>query len=310
MDKFYQDLQKQVKHLRLLLKNDNRILLITHRGCMDGHGCKMLMEKTFDNVFTVKLSPQDTDEYVKNLDVSKFDTIIFADIATHDQNFLNLDKVIVVDHHESNLDVSDPEKNIFIYNLDCGTKMLSRVLEAVTKKTRKTYSDLVDVINDYDLWIHADPRSKQLVKMFYANEEQQFTERFYDFKVKFTEDENEWYKGELENIERAYNETDIFELNGLNVGIMMHHEYINDLCHKAMTEDNFDIIILYNTMSKSVSVRSKHDEVNVGEMLTKLQIGGGHASAGGFRALDNDSFKKQTVYIAKYCKRFYKFLNI
>ena len=59
MDKFYQDLQKQVKHLRLLLKNDNRILLITHRGCMDGHGCKMLMEKTFDNVFTVKLSPQE-----------------------------------------------------------------------------------------------------------------------------------------------------------------------------------------------------------------------------------------------------------
>ena len=76
---------------------------------MDGHGCKMLMEKSFDNVFTVKLSPQDTDEYVKNLDTSKFDTIIFADIATHDQNFLNLDKVIVVDHHESNLDVSDPE---------------------------------------------------------------------------------------------------------------------------------------------------------------------------------------------------------
>ena len=310
IETFYADIQKQIKSLRTLLNDDNRILLITHRGCMDGHGCKMIMEKYFTNVFTVKLAPTDIDEYIENLRDETFDTVIFADICTSNKTFLKKPNVIAIDHHASNLDLLDVENNTFIYNLDCGTKLLTRLLEAVTKKPRKQYSDLVDLINDYDLWIHADERSQKIAKMFYANGEHEFTERFFNFKVKLTDEEESWYQGELDNIERLYNETDIFELEGLNVGIMMCTEYINDICHKAMNEDNFDIIICYNTSSKSVSVRNKHDEVDVGEMLSKLGIGGGHDSAGGFRAINEKEFKEKIGYIEKYCKRFYKFLII
>lgn len=42
---FYNDVQRQIKPLRRLLNDDSSILLITHKGCLDGHGCQMVMDK-------------------------------------------------------------------------------------------------------------------------------------------------------------------------------------------------------------------------------------------------------------------------
>lgn len=310
LDKFYDDMQSQVKNIRKILHPDNNILLITHKGCMDGHGCQMVMEKNFNNVFTVKLSPQDVDDYVYNLNPSDFDGIILADISTADEQFLRLENVMMVDHHESAMYLYDPTWQCFVYDFECGTKLLSRVVEVALKKSQKPYKDLINLINDNDMWLHQDPRSHQLQKHFYNVKNDEFTERFWSFKVNFTDEENTQYKQIMDDIENKFNECNIFDFDHINAGCIIGYEYINDLCHMALEKHKYDFIVFYNPRSKNGSIRCSNELIDVGKMLSELQIGGGHKLAAGFRSVDLQELKNHLNLIESYILKNYSFSKL
>lgn len=90
--------------------------------------------------------------------------------------------VFVFDHHEKTELINSTDKNVFI-NLDhCGTKIffhfLHRILGVFDLATFFALSDFVDVVNDYDMWIHDDPRSKEINTLLWEMGKEDFILRF------------------------------------------------------------------------------------------------------------------------------------
>ena len=298
MKQFYNDVQSQIKDLRSLFTDDSSILLLTHKGCLDGHGCQMLMEKNFNDVFTVKLSPGDTNAYVKALNTEDFDVIIFADLSTKDVGFLNKPNVVLVDHHSTAKELHNPLNNIFVYEDECGTYLLHKLIECIKQKQNNKLNDLVNVINDYDMWRLQDARSTALQALFYHVGEEKFTERFWDFKVKFNEEEVKWWDDTLTHRQKVYSELEIFQAEGSKVGFIFQTEFSNEYCDMALDDADIDVIVFIKPGVGSV--RTKRRDINVGQMLEDLGIGGGHPQAGGFRYNNDDAIRKCVEQIEAY----------
>lgn len=298
MKQFYTDVQRQIKTLRSLFTEDSSILLLTHKGCLDGHGCQMLMEKNFNDVFTVKLSPADTDSYVQTLNTDDFDVIIFADLSTKDKVFLNKPNTVLVDHHATAAELHNPSNNIFVYQDECGTYLLQKFIECIKQKQNKKLDDLVNVINDYDMWRLCDDRSKPLQALFYHIGEDTFTDRFWNFKVKFNEEEINWWKETLAHRKLIFDNMDVFQAEGSKVGFVFQTEFSNEFCDDALNELDIDVIVFVKP--RMGSVRTNRKDISVGKMLEDLGIGGGHDQAGGFRCQSDDAIRKCVEMIEDY----------
>ena len=307
---FYDDLRRNITQVRSILNDANTILLITHANCMDGMGCELLMEKLFSSVIVMKSSPQKVNDLVANLDASKYDAIVFADISTTNEDFLNNKHVMLVDHHDTASNLHDPDNLIFVYDFECGSKLLKRVIEAAKRKPLKQLDDLVDIINDYDLWIHNDKRSKKLAKTFYSRKsDEEFAERFWNFKVSFTQEEEEKFEEDAIKYEQIYNQLEIFELDQTLTGFAVFGSYNNDLCHDIMVRNKLRVAIIFNTQTRCASIRTVDEEVHLGEMMKEYGTGGGHPMAAGFRAINDDKLRDTLEFIDDYLYQNYPSLR-
>ena len=271
---------------------------------MDGMGCQLIMEKVFERVIVMKSTPQKVETLINNIDPSKYKAIVLADISTQNEEFLMLPQVMMVDHHDTAENMHDPDNAVFIYNFESGTKLLWRVIEAAIKKPLKKYSDLVDLINDYDLWEHKDPRSKKLAKLFYnRTSDDEFAERFWGFKVKFTEAEEKVFEEQAIEYEQTYSQLDIFELEDSNTVFAIHNSYNNDLCHDMMKRNNAEVAILFNPITRGGSIRTLSEEIHLGEMVQSMGIGGGHPMAAGFKCRTDDDLQDTLADIDQYIYR-------
>ena len=307
---FYDDIQKNIKKIRRILDPTKTVLLITHDNCMDGMGCQLLMEKTFENIIVLKSSPQKVNGLIENLDADKYDSIVLADISTTNEEFLSKDNVMLIDHHDTAQELHDPDNLIFVYNFECGTKLLHRVLEASFRERLKKYSELVDLINDYDLWIHKDERSKKLAKTFYSrNSDDEFASRFWNFKVSFTEEEEARFEEQRLEYEAVYNQLEIFELDKTLTAFAIYGEYNNDLCHDIMERNGMRVAILFNTGTRCASIRTVDEEIHLGEMMKEYGTGGGHPMAAGFKASTDTELKDTLDFIDNYIAKNYPHLK-
>ncbi len=307
---FYDDLKRNIKQVRNILGQDE-ILLITHENCMDGMGCQLLMEKVFDQVIVMKSSPQKVETLIDNIDPMKYKAIVLADISSQNEEFLMLPHVMLVDHHDTAANMHDPDNCIFIYNFECGTKLLKRVIEAAIKKPLKKYSELVDLINDYDLWEHNDPRSKKLAKLFYKRtSDDEFAERFWGFKVDFTKEEEEKFEQQAIEYEQIYNQLEVYELEESNTVFAVYNSYNNDLCHDMMERNGAEIAILFNPQTRCGSIRTVSEEIHLGEMLDSMGIGGGHPMAAGFKCATDKDLQYTLSDIDQYIYKNYPMLRV
>jgi oligoribonuclease NrnB/cAMP/cGMP phosphodiesterase (DHH superfamily) len=307
---FYDDLQRNIKQVRQILSQDE-ILLITHENCMDGMGCQLLMEKIFKQVIVMKSSPQKVETLIDNIDPNKYKAIVLADISTQNEEFLKLPHVMLVDHHDTAANMHDPDNCVFIYNFECGTKLLKRVIEGALRKPLKKYSELVNLINDYDLWEHKDERSKKLAKLFYKRtSDDEFAERFWGFKVEFTAEEEAKFEAQAIEYEQIYNQLEVYELEESNTVFAVYSSYNNDLCHDMMERNGAEIAILFNPQTRCGSIRTVSEEIHLGEMLDDMGIGGGHPMAAGFKCATDSHLQDTLEAIDRYISKNYPMLRV
>lgn len=252
-------------------------------------------------MFTIKLSPANTDTFVKTINFNDWDAIVVADISTKDRDFLNNEKVILVDHHATAVELHDPSNNLFVYEHNCGTYLLNKLIECVKQKQDKKMNELVDIINDYDMWVLKDERSKPLQALFYHIGEDKFTERFWNFKVKFNDEENKWWNDTVAHRNKIFDEMEIFQDEGSNVGFIFQEEFSNEFCEMALNQFNIDVVVFIKPGMGSV--RTKRRDINIGHMLENLGIGGGHAQAGGFRCKGMSEVQDCVKRIEDYLKQ-------
>lgn len=282
LDDFVEQVKAKKKELQAVLKRNGNILLLTHQSCLDGRVCEHIARKVFPNLLCVKLPASEHDNLLEHYDMSRFDAVLMADLSTNSPRILNRRKFVMIDHHESAADLKGA--NVFNCNDKCGSYLLKVFLEIIFDEDLSQYDKLVEMTNDYDLWIKAIPESSMLEHLFRVYSWDKFSERFENFDGTFTKEELDLYQLERNRLNDIWKNMEVYAEG--HCMVIFEERFNNDVASKVFERaPGINIVIwVWYPYGGSVRLREgKEDIFSVGEYLKKIGIGGGHARAGGFR---------------------------
>jgi hypothetical protein len=145
----------------------------------------------------------------------------------------------------------------------------------------KSYTKLVKLINDYDLWERKYKGSSALNNLFSLYHSEKFRERFRSGDIEFNDREKEHIKDIQKRFDVLYDNLEIFEFEKINACFFISDISVNELSDKLLHTDGYDIVFFNTLKNYKISIRSKLDDFNVGMYLKEKNIGGGHFKAAG-----------------------------
>ncbi len=277
---------------------DSKILNLTHKD-LDGCGCSIVLGNTFprNNIKFWYTNYNQINSVLENLNYDNYDFIILTDISPSNRpDLINQDKLILLDHHDSAKIYEDKIGKNIVNNKTCGTLLVKKWCEATFGVNLSYLNTFATIVNDYDLWIHDDPRSKKLNELFYFYWQDNFRKRFFDGDVTFNEIEVKYLKKREARFQEVWKDLVVYESDMLNGCFIQEREFVNDLCEKLLTENKYDFVFCRNPKSKNISIRSSLDsnpglKIHLGEMLTDLNIGGGHHHSAGINSVQSEQIQ-------------------
>jgi oligoribonuclease NrnB/cAMP/cGMP phosphodiesterase (DHH superfamily) len=292
------DIKNNLTKIKKLIPNRNaKILNISHKACMDGSACQIVLSNCLNNVEYRKSSFFKMNELLDTVDFSRWDCVLITDISpTKYLDFLDKhENIILLDHHGSAKEQGyhSPEKLRFIEEGICGAVMTKIFCEVLFGDDLSFLNKLLYLVNDYDIWIHKDPRSKQLSTLFYYYWDTRFLMRFKKGDITFNDDELNYLEEKRVEWEKIWKELEIFELERIKGCVVIVENFLNDVCEKLLKEENYGVIFARNPKSKTMSIRVNEEmnEIDIGALMTELDVGGGHANAGGTKKIDNEEIQ-------------------
>ena len=268
---------------KIPFNRNGKILSVSHWACMDGTISTIPIYNSYNKTTYLKCTPGKVDEALHSIDGDDYDVIMMTDISFKDfkmyDRFKNL---ILIDHHGSAADQHDPSQMRFVYQGNSAGVLTRKFMSKYTGNNFDYLTDLSVLGEDYDLWLHKDKKSRGLQELHHHYKCDKFINRFGRGDVEFNADEKMFIEQRQKSFNKLYNNLKFWELETINACMIIESDFINDLCHKLLKERGFDIVICKNPSTASCSIRSDHETLDIGEILKKLEMGGGHAQAGGF----------------------------
>lgn len=261
------------------------ILHITHND-MDGAGCSILLKSVFNNLDTYYLNYEEVDDFILNHFIH-YERIIITDVSPSEEllkHLINRLEINLIDHHVT----SEPlkEYDFTIHEIGkCATKLTYEWLLSRNKNIKKYY-DLVECINDYDLWLLKDKKSLKMNMLFTLYGINRFVNRFSqnpstDFGKEeklLLELEEESQSKYFDNAEK-YTETFV-DKQGRNFGCIFAEKYSSELGNYLLQKLQLQYIFIINAQKRKISLRSI-PSVSVND-IAEANNGGGHKNAAGF----------------------------
>ena len=265
--------------MNYFLNTKLRIVNFTHID-FDGASSNIVIKNYFDNVITYTITYEHENEILPKMikDRDKFDAVIFTDFCpvnlTQVQAFGK--PVLVLDHHESALKYNDPGKSVYICTKFCGAKLAYEFFNH--DNCLEHLKDLIEITNDYDLYILKDARSKAYNNLYWAMGFNWFVERFLGGDIDLNRGEKLYLVRRQKDFEELYTNLPIQELS--NNGVVCEAEkYIADIAD-ALRNDGYEWCIIYR--NGNLSVRTSNDsKINLANVCARLGKGGGHMHAVG-----------------------------
>lgn len=254
-----------------------RILNFTHTD-MDGAVSSIVVRNYFKTVITQTITYEHENEILPKMikERNNYDAVIFTDFCPVNLSQIQAFQkpVLVLDHHESALSFNNPNKQVYICTKFCGAKMAYEFFNH--DDCLKHLKDLVDLTNDYDLYILKDPKSKAYNSLFWKMGFGWFSERFFTGDINLSKSEKLYLLRRQKEFEELYANLPIQELS--NKGVVCESEvYLGDICD-ALRKDGYDWCIIYRLGNLSVR-SSDNSEINLVKVAEKLGKGGGHFHA-------------------------------
>jgi oligoribonuclease NrnB/cAMP/cGMP phosphodiesterase (DHH superfamily) len=268
------------------IKSGETVLNITHKD-MDGVGCGIIIENTFKGkgvrVSHYPVGYPEIDSVLNTLHYENYDHVLLTDISpVRDPSLIDRSpKIHLIDHHDSALKYHNPEKFRFVNMEKCATALVKDYFEKEYATDLSYLTEFVDLVNGYDMWLHFDKRSKLLNSLYYKYWDEKFRARFMSGEVSFTEKEIEFFKEQKKKFNDIWNAIKIYEMEDIKGAFITAGEMINDVCEKVMVDEGYDFVFCLNSRSKTVSVRTTREDINIGQILERMNIGGGHAKSAG-----------------------------
>ena len=146
------------------------------------------------------------------------------------------------------------------------------------------FAEFAGLVEDHDLWRHADPRSARLATLVGLLGHERFLARFIaDPRVEFTEGEvllldNEDARRE-DYLAKKLEQARVFERAGIRWAVCYAEQYQSDVAERLMTGLGVAATAIVNPARRTVSLRGRDFDVSA---VAQRMGGGGHARAAAF----------------------------
>lgn len=290
------------------LRRSSRILSISHWD-FDGVSCSIALSNYFKNIKCISCTFTNVDNIIERTNIDDYAAIFITDCFPKQAETFDLtDKIIVLDHHPGSQKLHNPSKNLYSVLDNCGAVLTKNWIESTYNFDLSHINNLLKYTNDYDLWIHRFPKSKMINELFWKYGDTKFRQRFMDGNTRFTNWELSFIRKRINEFKETFKKLEIFEFNKIKGCLIVVNNFINDLAHKLLKEEGYEIVLVQNARNKHISVRIESDDVDIGKILDELNVGGGHKKAGGFNVKHTtiDALKNDIKKIEDYCYERYE----
>ena len=257
-----------------------RVLNITHWD-LDGVVSSIILKNFYKDVMVESVTHSRND-YIGRVKekLDEFDVIIFTDFTPESfKPFEEMGKpFMVLDHHESALKFKNLEKNIIIDTRNSASKLVYRWYNSLGKKDISHLEELVELTNDYDMWIMEDKRCLLFNNLFWLFGFEWFSWRFLNGNLKFYDEEIEYLEHHKKSFKDYYDNLSIVELP-MNGVMYKSYKYSSEI--NILLGQEYDYIIILGDSNYSLSIRSMTDEIDLVKVTEMFGRGGGHKYSAG-----------------------------
>lgn len=262
-----------------------KILNFTHVD-LDGAASNIVIRNFFKDVITYTVNYDRDKEIIARIKqhYNEIDGIIFTDYTPSNLSQVqSMGKpVLVLDHHESALKMKDPNNDVYIVTSHCGAYVTYKYFNKFEELIH--LQELVEITNDYDLFILKNIKSKPFNALFWKMGFEWFVERFLNGNVSLYEEEKTYIKTYMADYKKYYNSLEIVPLANKGVFCTVT-KYLSDVSI-SLKDDGFQYLIIYH--NGQFSLRSSNNKINLVNVCNRIGRGGGHPLACGIR-LENDN---------------------
>jgi oligoribonuclease NrnB/cAMP/cGMP phosphodiesterase (DHH superfamily) len=194
----------------------------------------------------------------------------------------------------------------FIDTTQCGAALTKKFIEHYFKITLSHLDKFIYHINDYDLWIHQSPFSRQLNMLYdmYRKVNRnmgEYRKRFMGGNINLMQEETDYLAAKEKEYHSVYDALELMEFEHIHGGFVLSAtQFINELCTDLMNANGYYIVFMRNGETGHISLRHRIPEFNAGEFLTKNNLGGGHRNAAGMTKIEPENIPKVLRTIEKY----------
>jgi nanoRNase/pAp phosphatase (c-di-AMP/oligoRNAs hydrolase) len=128
----------------------------------------------------------------------------------------------------------------------------------------------------------------------------EFRIRFKDGFTVFRDYEKQFLDYQDKKFNQIYDNLDVSCFSKIKACYFSGQDFINEVCEKLMFEEGFSIVFCYNTRTNRISIRTKEDNIDLGEILKKLDFGGGHPKAAGMNLCSTNLLQERLENIENY----------
>lgn len=266
------------------LNRNLRILNITHCD-LDGSVAATVVKRFYEDCDTYvtnygKDKGKHTVEYIIE-NRNRFDGVVFTDFSPIDfvEEFKELNiPYMILDHHESALPLNCPAEGRIIVTKCCGAMLAYKYFVRKAPEL-ECLKELVELANDYDMWLHKDMRSRLLNTIHWCY---YGFDTFYErFKRGFN-GFNEWEKGELRKAHNQFKKVwDDMPLTDLpHNGCLCSANTLISEISLQLEKEGYKWFIIYNDLTNKFHLRSRIDNIDFAKICAEdLKRGGGHSKA-------------------------------
>lgn len=263
--------------------------LFTHID-LDGIGCAIPFLAAGGQLRNVHFCEYDEidEELRRHLESGEPGGIIISDLRANDELNAELDRryrsgseVMMRDHHATALHLNQFEW-AQIDSSRCATWWMWEAMGANPRLREMAF-----IIDDYDRWVHSDPRAQQLQTLFGELGRDRMIARLLQRpEIEFSDSEQLILelaeRRRQRSISAAIERMEVRSIGGYQVGITLATEYFSELSERARQELSLDIVCLIDPYKQRGHLRARPGVVVNG--IASMLGGGGHPQAAGFGA--------------------------
>lgn len=287
------------------ISRNSTILSISHND-LDGCVCQIILSHVFSDIKCINTSFYKIDQVLQGLNYDAYDYVFVTDIHPDDERNLYLsDKIILLDHHKTAMNAHSPADKKFVAENMCAAKLVYRFMTKMYPEIDLTFlNNLVYLANDYDLYTLNNPKSKLLNDvMFYKYHPVKFRREFMSGRTRFTEDEILWLRERRKEFWRRWEALQVYEMDGAPICVVEANFFLNEIAHKLMEEEGYEVVFVRNPITERASIRSKIEGLDVGRVLKERGWGGGHEKSAGMFTKNKNDFQTKTTALVEMMKK-------